>query len=102
MISAAEGAPTAGSWPFTSDPASRGGRSWLALRLGIVSTVGGVLCGWTLPLAVLAIVLGVVAAVRGQGHTGNAIGGVVFGAIGLLLSVGWMVHSLVVLTLTAG
>lgn len=84
-------------WPFSSDPADRGAASWLALRLGVVSMLGGILFGWTLPLAIAAVVIGGRALRARSGHRGNSIGAIVFGLIGTLFSLAWIVYSLVTL-----
>lgn len=67
----------------------------IALWCGIIALLGGILYGWTLPVALVAIVLGTIALARGRGDRRRALIGLIFGVIGLALSGAWLAYSMV-------
>jgi len=70
---------------------------WSAI-LGAVGVVGGIVFGWTLPFAVAAVIMGAVARKKEAPKTGPAIAGIITGLVGIVLSAGWFVYSIIVLT----
>jgi hypothetical protein len=58
--------------------------------------------GWTLPLSVVAIVLGFLARSKEPDARGVALGAIVTGFVGMMLSLGWLAYSILTwLALTA-
>lgn len=86
--------------PRGTSPASR--RATTALVLGVIGVIGGIFFGWTLPLSVVAIVLGFLARSKEPHARGTALAAIVTGFVGLVLSVGWLAYSILTwLALTA-
>lgn len=84
-------APVPASTP--ARPASRLGTTGVVL--GGVGVLGGIIFGWTLPLSIVAIVLGFIARSREPHARGVALAAIVTGIIGLLLSAGWLAYSII-------
>lgn len=64
--------------------------------------IGGIFFGWTLPFSIAAIVLGFLARPREPRARGVALSTIVTGAVGVLLSLGWLTYSILTwLALTA-
>jgi hypothetical protein len=81
-------------------PASR--LATTGIVLGVLGVIGGIFFGWTLPLSVVAIVIGFVARSREPHARGIALGAIITGFVGLALSLGWLAYSILTwLTLTA-
>ena len=74
-------------------PASR--LATTALVLGIIGVVGGIFFGWTILLSIAAIVVGFLARSREPHAPGVALSAIVTGFVGLILSAGWLVYSVV-------
>jgi hypothetical protein len=71
--------------PFNPNAQSKG-LSIAAMVCGIISIVG-VCCYIGLPVAIVALVLGIIALVKKYGGRGMAIAGVVTGCVGLIINV---------------
>jgi hypothetical protein len=92
--------PTAEKPAKLSKPASR--RATTGLVLGVIGVIGGIFFGWTLLFSIVAIVLGVLARSREPHARGIALGAIVTGVVGVLLSIGWLAYSILTwLALTA-
>lgn len=61
----------------------------------MIGVVGGIFFGWTVLLSVAAIVLGFLARSRESHAPGVALSAIVTGFVGLILSAGWLVYSIV-------
>jgi hypothetical protein len=72
------------------------------LVLGVLGVVGGIFFGWTLLLSIAAIVLGLLGRSKEPHARGVALGAIVTGSVGVLLSLGWLTYSILTwLALTA-
>ncbi|GAB3618168.1 hypothetical protein GCM10027416_27250 [Okibacterium endophyticum] len=67
-----------------------------ALIFGVIGVIGGIIFGWTLPFALAAFIMGLIARKREAPATGKALAAVITGAVGILLSIGWFTYSLIV------
>ncbi len=84
--------------PLTAPVAAAAPASGFAttgLVLGIIGVVGGIFFGWTILLSVAALVLGFIARTREPHAAGRALAAIVTGFLGVFLSVGWLVYSIV-------
>ncbi|PWC07033.1 hypothetical protein DF223_08680 [Mycetocola zhujimingii] len=67
----------------------------IGLILGIIGVLGGIIFGWTLPLSIAAIVLGIIARKKEVDTPGRSLAAIVTGVVGLLLSLGWLAYSVI-------
>ncbi|MET0844320.1 MAG: DUF4190 domain-containing protein [Mycetocola sp.] len=86
--------------PRSAKPSAKFSNTGLAL--GVIGVIGGIFFGWTLLLSIAAIVLGSLARPREPHARGVALSAIVTGAVGVLLSLGWLTYSILTwLALTA-
>ena len=82
--------------PAGAEPARPAARlAKTALVLGVIGVLGGIFFGWTVLLSIAAIVLGFLARSREQHAAGIALSAILTGFVGLVLSAGWLVYSIV-------
>ncbi|SEB39279.1 hypothetical protein SAMN04489806_0384 [Paramicrobacterium humi] len=66
-----------------------------ALVLGIIGVIGGVFFGWTIPLAVIAIILGFIARRNPNDDRTFALWGILTGFAGTVFALGWFTYSII-------
>lgn len=88
-----------GMQPVAKPKSEKSRLGLLGLIFGIIGVVGGLFFGWTLPLAIVAIVLGFMARKKPKDDRSFALWAITTGFAGTVFSLGWFVYSILVLVM---